>query len=76
MLETLKKHLDNEHRLCKVGTWIDSMDEEHRALFKELILKKEDISIAPLHNDLLRENQMPYKLTAFRSHIRGYCTCR
>lgn len=76
MLETLKKHLDNEHKLCVVGVWVTTLDEEHQNLFAVIKEKNKDVTIAPLYKDLSIEEELPFQLTSFRSHLRGYCTCR
>lgn len=76
MIEVLEKHLNkNNTHHCIVSEWISALSTEEQTLFKKV---KDDktVSVAGLFNDLNSEIKLPFKLTAFRSHMRGYCTCQ
>ena len=77
MLDTiLQKHLEKPSNPvgCVVSSWITSLSEsEQDALHKLQQLKS--LVIADLYRDLQTTGDLPFKLTAFRSHMRGYCTC-
>lgn len=78
MLDVLAKHIKGEAttKICVVARWIDGLSNEEKTAFKEVIEHNRDIHIAALFGDLKKETDLPFKLTAFRSHIRGYCTCQ
>jgi hypothetical protein len=76
MLDILNKHLEDKPSICVVGTWIKSLKEDEQEAFNLLQKNKEKLQAAILYKDLLSEMDLPFKLTAFRSHMRGYCTCQ
>jgi len=76
MLDVLNKHLSDEKAGCTVSTWIDELPQEECEAFYALKLNNAKINIASLYKDLNLEAELPFKLTAFRSHMRGYCTCQ
>ena len=76
MLEVLSKHLSNEITGCTVSRWIDELPQEERDAFAAVKEKSAKIKLATLFSDLNKETELPFKLTAFRSHMRDYCTCR
>jgi hypothetical protein len=76
MLETLNKHLTHLTVGCVVAQWISSLTEEEQTAFLEVQKHSEHIKIVGLYYDLDKEEKLPFKLTAFRSHMRGYCSCQ
>jgi hypothetical protein len=76
MLEVLSKHLSTEVFGCVVARWIEDLPAEEREAFAAVKEKNAAIKIASLYSDLNEESKLPFKLTAFRSHMRGYCTCQ
>lgn len=76
MLETLQKHLTPSPKECVVGSWISGLDQEYERLFKDIIENSKAIKVASLYKDLQLETQLPFKITAFRAHLRGYCACQ
>jgi hypothetical protein len=76
MLDILSKHLANEVTGCAVSRWIDGLPQEEQDAFAIVKEKNAKIKIAVLFADLTKESELPFKLTAFRSHMRDYCTCR
>ncbi len=78
MRDVLNKHLnvDSLPNRCLVGEWIEELDEETKTMFEELKDRK-NIVVAALYGDLVNSGvKLPGKLTTFRSHMRGYCSCR
>jgi hypothetical protein len=76
--DVLNKHLnvDSLPNRCLVGEWIEELDEETKTMFEELKDRK-NIVVAALNGDLVNSGvKLPGKLTTFRSHMRGYCSCR
>ena len=76
MLGILNKHLEDKPSSCVVNTWIKSLKSEEQEAFTLLQKNKEKLQCAILYKDLSFEIDLPFKLTAFRSHMRGYCTCQ
>lgn len=76
MLGILNKHLEDKPSSCVVNTWIKSLKNEEQEAFTLLQKNKEKLQCAILYKDLSFEMDLPFKLTAFRSHMRGYCTCQ
>lgn len=75
MLDVLNKHLTTIPVICVVGQWIGELSQEEQDAFIELG-NNDKVIVASLYKDLQKEIELPFKLTAFRSHLRGYCTCR
>jgi hypothetical protein len=75
VLDVLNKHLTTIPVICVVASWIGELPEEEQAAFIEL-RNNNKVVVATLYKDLNNEIELPFKLTAFRSHLRGYCTCR
>jgi hypothetical protein len=76
MLDILNKHLLNEDKGCAIKQWIDALPKEEQDAFALVKQNSENINVAALFTELIKESALPFKLTAFRSHLRGYCTCQ
>jgi hypothetical protein len=76
MLSILNKHLEDKPSSCVVNTWIKSLKSDEQEAFSLLQKNNEKLQCAILYKDLSFEIDLPFKLTAFRSHMRGYCTCQ
>jgi len=78
MIEVLQKHIDARTKgaLCSVARWILTLSKAEQQAFSNIMEDSSKISIANLYNDLNAANPLPFKLTAFRSHLRKYCTCQ
>jgi hypothetical protein len=70
----LQKHLTAPHlsRGCVVAVWAAGLPNEDQDALNDL--KTKAVVVADLYRDL-RAAGVPFKLTAFRSHMRGYCAC-
>ena len=76
MLDILNKHLNTDNKGCSVRQWLLSLPTEEQEAFALVKENNAKISVASLFADLNKEDELPFKLTAFRSHLRGYCTCQ
>jgi len=75
MLEVLKKHIVTASDKCSVSDWLITLDIEEQAAFNDIKDNSKNINLSSLYTELNLTEQLPFKLTAFRSHLRGYCTC-
>ena len=77
MLEVLTKHLEGSDNVgCVVAQWVSTLGADEQKIFKQIKENNTAIKMAQLYKDLSDDTPLPFKLTAFRSHLRGYCTCR
>lgn len=76
MLDILTKHLQGPSGLCTVALWIDELPEAEKEAFSLIKDNNKNIKIAILFKELEKTAELKFKLTAFRSHLRGYCTCQ
>ena len=77
MLELLSKHLSTLNTPgCVVAKWVGTLSKEEQEVFNKLRENSSAVKVAQLFQDISKEVELPFKLTAFRSHLRGYCTCR
>jgi hypothetical protein len=76
MLDILTKHLEGPSKLCTVALWIDGLPEAEKEAFALIKSNSKNIKLAVLFKELDTTSQLHFKLTAFRSHLRGYCTCQ
>lgn len=74
LVDILQKHLSKTSLVdgCIVASWAADLPEEEQQALIDLQTKA--VVIADLYRDL-RAAGVPFKLTAFRSHMRGYCAC-
>jgi len=76
MLDIIEKHLADASYGCVVEVWIGHLPEEEQAAFARLKEHSGLVSISQVFQELDKEVKLPFKLTAFRSHLRGYCSCQ
>lgn len=78
--QLIEEQLDAKRSSCSVSKWIETLDEEDKNAFLQLKaeLNKNNryINVASLFQSLSNKTSVPFKLTAFRSHMQGYCTCQ
>lgn len=60
---------------CSVGLWVASKNTEFQELFRK-IENHPNLNLAELYKDMSAEEALPFKLTLFRSHMRGDCACK
>lgn len=75
MLDILEKHLEGPAGGCVVAKWITELPKKEQEVFAALKASKVTV-FADLYRDLSDNIELPFKLTAFRSHMKGYCTCQ
>ena len=76
MLDVLEKHLTPAAKKCVVSDWVDGLEKAEQQAFTKIMENSKTIHMASLFTDLNKQTPLPFKLTAFRSHLRGYCTCQ
>lgn len=76
MLDILSKHLEGPSTKCGAALWIETLSEEEQETFKLIQEKSKNIKLAVLWKELSAGGYLPLGLTAFRSHLRGYCLCQ
>jgi hypothetical protein len=62
---------------CKAQRWIATLVKEDQDKFNSLKDENRKVDIKNLYDALVNAGvNIPVKLTAFRSHFKGYCTCQ
>ena len=78
--ELIAEQIEIKKFNCLVAKWITTLDKEDKDAFvqlKEALLKdSKHINVASLFQSLSTKTSVPFRLTAFRSHMQGYCTCQ
>ena len=78
--DLIAEQLETKKFNCLVAKWINTLDKDDKDAFLELreALTKDSkyINVASLYAALSSKTTTPFKLTAFRSHMQGYCTCQ
>lgn len=77
LLEILSKEKHKVRQTeCSTKKWLDTLSEEELDALMDCI-NDPSISISSLYNSIAHSDAgIPFKLTAFRSHMRGYCVCQ
>jgi hypothetical protein len=60
---------------CVVQDWINGLQPEYKEALDK-VRQNQQLNAKQLFDDLHEAMDLPYKLTAFRSHMRGYCSCQ
>lgn len=71
--DILGQHLEKT-KLCVVGKWLESQDQEARDLFEKVLENK--VPLEPLFYELAKNQLIPFKLTIFKYHLKGNCACQ
>jgi hypothetical protein len=78
--ELIAEQLETKRFNCSVARWVATLDEEDKNALLELKIELSKnnryVNVASLFASLLSKTTVPFKLTAFRSHMQGYCTCQ
>lgn len=62
---------------CCIANWIASLPKEQKEKFESLKTDNTRVPLKNLYEALIEAgHELPGKLTAFRSHFKGYCTCK
>jgi len=75
VLEVLNKHIQTASDACSVGYWLSTLAVDEQKAFESIKENSKNINISSLYAELNLNEDLPFKLTAFRSHLRSYCTC-
>lgn len=75
VLDILNKHIATASDGCSVSAWIDTLENEEKKAFDNIRENSTNINVSSLYSELSTTDKLPFKLTAFRSHLRSYCTC-
>lgn len=72
--DVLREHLDGTtvSQKCKMGVWLETQEDNVIDLFNE-VAKNSSINISAIYHSL--SNDLPFKATTFKLHIKGTCTC-
>jgi CII-binding regulator of phage lambda lysogenization HflD len=76
MLDLLTRYAEPKVKGCTVSAWLSTLNKEEQAAFQKIKDNNATVQLANLYNDIISATELPFKLTAFRSHFRGYCICR
>jgi len=60
---------------CAMNIWLSSQPKEVQSMFEKLQENK-SINLSSLFSDLNQHSPLPFKITLFRMHMRGYCSCK
>lgn len=61
---------------CKAQRWLGTLPKEDQLKLESLKTENRKVDIKHLYEALVEAGiPIPVKLTAFRSHFKGYCTC-
>lgn len=77
MLDVLGAHIEklSESKKCATAAWIEGLAEQEQKAFAQLIEAKANAQ--RLYDDLTKAgNDLPFGMTTFRMHMKGYCTCQ
>jgi hypothetical protein len=72
--DLLESQLEKPTSGCVVGNWTATLSDEEQTLLKKLA-QKTGLNLTQLFFALSKETEIPFKMTAFKSHMRGACTC-
>ena len=75
MLDILSKHLKGPSNKCNAALWIETLSDDEQKTFELIKENNKNIKLAVLFKELSAGGYLPLGLTAFRSHLRGYCIC-
>lgn len=76
MLDVLEKYLNTPSgEGCAVNVWLQNQPQEVQEIFVKL-QENRSLNMSALYNDLANELPLPFKISVFRMHMRGYCSCK
>jgi hypothetical protein len=76
MLDVLESHIETKPQVCVVSQWISSLSQKEQEAFAKIKENNKKIQFVSLLEDLSAQAELPFKITAFRGHFRGYCSCQ
>lgn len=75
ILDILEEQLVPRKAKCSVGKWVDTLNPEEQQVL-EKIKATGVYNLSELYRKLDERTELPYKMTSFKSHMRGVCTCQ
>lgn len=75
LLEIIEDYAKTASSKCSVGKWVDTLEKEEQDALNSLI-NSESLNATSLFLAIEKQVKLPFKVTTFRSHMRGYCTCQ
>jgi tryptophanyl-tRNA synthetase len=80
MLESFTEFLVDKPSECSVQKWLNTLTSEDQGNYlrvEEKYRAGANISMVHVYKALAEEvSNLPFKLTSFRSHMNGTCTCQ
>jgi hypothetical protein len=75
LLDIIESHSKSLPSKCSVGKWIDTLEPEEQTAFNGLV-NSDTLNATSLFLAIEKQIKLPFKITTFRSHMRGYCSCQ
>jgi len=76
LIDIINKHLNAADSKCSFGAWLAQQGKAEQDGF-ELLMKKKPVNVASIYRSLTIEvEDLPFKSTTFKSHMRGDCKCQ
>jgi hypothetical protein len=75
LLEIIESHAKAVPSKCSVEKWIETLEPEEQTAFNGLV-KSDTLNATSLFLAIETQIKLPFKITTFRSHMRGYCSCQ
>jgi hypothetical protein len=71
--DILREHLEivTKPMKCTVGNWLETQEPEVSKLLEHLA--SIDVNVSALFKNL--EAEVPFRLTTFKTHMKGHCIC-
>lgn len=73
--DIIEQYLNDADAKCTFGVWLDKQSKSDQENFA-LLLQKKSINVASLYRAMTTLNDLPFKSTTFKSHVRGDCKCQ
>jgi hypothetical protein len=71
LVASLTKDYENK---CRVGRWFDTLDVEERTALESLLAKPR-ANRTEVYERLCDITTLPFKITLFKDHLKGSCSC-
>lgn len=77
IIDIIESHLNpsQEAFSCIVGKWESTLTEEEQQGL-ETLKALPTLNTSSLYRSLNSREELPFKPTSFKSHMRGYCPCQ
>lgn len=76
MLDLLNRYADPKDQSCSTAKWIETLGKDEQTAFEKIKENNQKVRLGGLFTELSKQTELPFKLTSFRSHFRGYCSCK